>query len=88
MGAPQSQVHSSIFRNDSEVMTLLRGLLSAGAAVKGNSTLFIIHFPLVILVSFFSGDGQEDAFVCFFYNCWLEIFTDIEFMGHLCFESE
>lgn len=66
MGVPQGQVHSSIFRNDSEVMTFLRGLLSAGVAVKGHSILFMITFHLVILITYFSGDGTEDECVFLF----------------------
>lgn len=66
MGVPQGQVHGSIFRNDSEVMTFLRGLLCAGVAVKGHSTLLIITFHLVILVTYFSGDGTEDECVFLF----------------------
>lgn len=75
MGAPQSQAHSSIFRNDLKVMAFLRGLLPVGATVKNSSSL-----PIIPFFTLFSDDGRrrhELALFCFLNNCWLEIFIGI-----------
>lgn len=69
MGAPQSQVCGSIFRNDLSVVTFLRGLLPAGTAIKKGSNLLVITFHVVIIVAFVSDDGREDmSWLCFVFS--------------------